>query len=609
MSGTSTKESSEDNEAVWRHRCFKCIRCNERDDCKVCWPCKSGRTCDKRRCFSAKKLYEESLHRVSQENLKIIMEKSAAREAALASTSSGPLLLPTTSAPSGPSTSSSGAGRHQRPSTSSAVPSTSAAREPKKRGRKKKSELLALQEKKINEMDYVPHRPTRQQSADLRKKRNQITTVQSQPERAPRQCLNPDCIYESRADSKYCSDPCGLILAKMRLEEVLPIRVKEYYTPGPGGPKIIESELQARQKAVDRDLEQLNECEKNINAFLEKLQVFIEKQIPLQPLAPNDKFDDNLYETCVVCGLNDIPVRKYVKHIELCWSRNEKLMSFGTTDRTHERIYCEQLDVRAGTYCKRLKSLCPEHRKPGIEHSLKVCGYPKKWETGTGMYANSLSELIEAENPFGDEGCRTKRDLCHKHHKWVPSLSGSIELEQANLVVKVYELCQEQKNLRTQLDWSNNALSILMHKQPNFPNPELFRESVEEMRSAAARAAEDPEDPQSRSTSSSKTDDEFAETADFMAMLARQNRAAEEAQRAAEEDPEDVDDEEEEEEGGEEPMEQDDDVDVGGGPEGAARQGKQASSGGSTSSSTTSSRSSSTSSTTSSNSSSPIDVD
>ncbi|PIC32221.1 hypothetical protein B9Z55_012635 [Caenorhabditis nigoni] len=60
MSGTSTKESSEDNEDVWRHRCFKCIRCNERDDCKVCWPCKSGRTCDKRRCFSAKKLYEES---------------------------------------------------------------------------------------------------------------------------------------------------------------------------------------------------------------------------------------------------------------------------------------------------------------------------------------------------------------------------------------------------------------------------------------------------------------------------------------------------------------------------------------------------------------------
>ncbi|CAO4372707.1 unnamed protein product [Caenorhabditis nigoni] len=570
MSGTSTKESSEDNEDVWRHRCFKCIRCNERDDCKVCWPCKSGRTCDKRRCFSAKKLYEESLHRVSQENLKIIMEKSAAREA-LASTSSGPLLLPTTSAP--PSTSSSGAGRHHKPSTSSA-PSTSAPREPKKRGRKKKSELLALQEKekKINEMDYVPHRPTRQQSADLRKKRNQITTVQSQPERAPRQCLNPDCIYESRPDSKYCSDPCGLILAKMRLEEVLPIRVKEYYTPGPGGPKIIESELQARQEAVNRDLVQLNECEKNINAFLEKLQVFIEKQIPLQPLATNDKFDDNLYETCVVCGLNDIPVRKYVKHIELCWSRNEKLMSFGTTDRTHEKIYCEQLDVRAGTYCKRLKSLCPEHRKPGIEHSLKVCGYPKKWETGTGMYANSLSELIEAENPFGDEGCRTKRDLCHKHHKWVPSLSGSIELEQANLVVKVYELCQEQKNLRTQLDWSNNALSILMHKQPNFPNPELFRQSVQEMRAAAAaRAAEDPEDPQSSSTSSSKTDDEFAETADFMAMLARQNRAAEEAQRAAEEDPEDVDDEEEEEDG-DEPMEQDDDVDVGGGPEGAARQ-------------------------------------
>lgn len=554
MSGLSTKES-EDNEDIWTHRCMNCIRCNEPNSCGTCWPCKLGKTCEKRRCFSAKKMYNESVKKMADLNLAAIKAKTAVREAAASSSASGPMVLPSTSMTfgGGPSTSSSGA----------YVPSFSAApeKEKKKRGRKKKSELAAAaaaaaqKDRRINEMDYVPHRPTRQQLADLRRKRTTVNEFQSVTVTEPRQCLQPDCLSEARPESKYCSDRCGKILAKMRLTEVLPQRVKEYFGPGPAGPRTFEQDIQDRKVIVEADMQRLNDSEKSLMRFIEKLHAFVEKQIPLPPLGITEKDDENLYEGCVICGLHDIPLRKYVKHIELCWSRSEKAMSFGGPEKAisfsgtdNNTIYCEKYDSRAGTYCKRLKSLCPEHRKPGIEHTLKVCGYPKRWEEAGRNVAtsNTISELIEMEDPFGDEGCRTKRDVCHKHHKWVPSLRGSIELEMSALYQQMLELIQKTHKLKTREKWSTNVLSILMHKEAVITDPELFQQHLRDLKGEPSEQqpgggapSQEPEEPESSSTQTSgstQASDDMFDTAGFLAAMARQKdhdqAALEEARRA-----------------------------------------------------------------------------
>lgn len=503
MSSMSNKEI-EDNEDVWKERCMNCIRCNDEKNCGTCWPCRNGKTCDMRKCFSAKRLYNEKVKRQTDENLKAIMAKTAQREAAHQAA--------TTTAPSAPVV-------------------IEQQVEKKKRGRKKGSgnggAAAAAQQRKaniINERDYVPNRPTRQQSADLRRKRTQLN---AEPDKHPRQCLNPNCIYESRIDSKYCSDECGKELARMRLTEILPNRCKQYFFEGPsGGPRSLEDEIKPKRAKINREVQKLTESEKNMMAFLNKLVEFIKTQLKLQPLGTEERYDDNLYEGCIVCGLPDIPLLKYTKHIELCWARSEKAISFGAPEKNNDMFYCEKYDSRTNSFCKRLKSLCPEHRKLGDEQHLKVCGYPKKWEDGMIETAKTVSELIEMEDPFGEEGCRTKKDACHKHHKWIPSLRGTIELEQACLFQKMYELCHEMHKLNAHAEWTTNALSIMMHKQPNIIDSEqmsLFNKSQSTSSSASAHGATTPiSSTSSSSSSSSKNDDEMEDTAEFLANLAVQ---------------------------------------------------------------------------------------
>ncbi|EFP02524.1 hypothetical protein CRE_03503 [Caenorhabditis remanei] len=511
MSGLSTKDN-EDNEEIWKFRCANCIRCNEKIDCAACWPCRTGKTCEKKRCFSARKMYDEAVKKKADENLKAIMAKTAVREAQAASTSAA----------------SGGAGPSEAPEPV----------EKKKRGRKKKEVVMA--ERLLSERDYVSNRPTRQQSADLRRKRTQITSASN---KEPRQCLNPDCIYEARTDSKYCSDECGKILAKMRLTEILPQRCKEYFSPGPAATRTFDTEIKQRREAVKKEVEELTKAEKNMIGFLEKLYFFVENQIKLQPLGTVEKYDDNLCEACVVCGAPDIALRKYTKHIELCWARNEKAMSFGAPEKNNDNFYCENFDARTGTYCKRLKSLCPEHRKPGIEQALLVCGYPKKWENGSGGdYANTLSELIECDDPFGDEGCRTKKEACHKHHKWIPSLRGSIELEQACLFQKMFELCHETHRLNTQAEWTTNALNIMMHKEPKIVDHDQFIQFVKAQQALSISSDSDgpstsaASDPAPSAAPPPEINEEIEEqfTVALLRKMQEEREAAEAAKRAAE---------------------------------------------------------------------------
>lgn len=76
--------------------------------------------------------------------------------------------------------------------------------------------------------------------------------------------------------------------------------------------------------------------------------------------------------------------------------------------------------------------------------------------------------MFQIFSPFGEEGCMTKKDACSKHHKWIPSLRGSTELEQACIFQKLFELVHEKQKMAIQEDWATNALSILLHREPGF---------------------------------------------------------------------------------------------------------------------------------------------
>merc|ERR1712227_286372 len=57
---------------------------------------------------------------------------------------------------------------------------------------------------------------------------------------------------------------------------------------------------------------------------------------------------------------------------------------------------------QTGTYCKRLRAICPEHTKDPKIGDNEVCGYP-------------LTKDIFAPN---GEYCRVKKKVCNSHYCW-----------------------------------------------------------------------------------------------------------------------------------------------------------------------------------------------
>ncbi|CAI5449316.1 unnamed protein product [Caenorhabditis angaria] len=429
-----------ENEEVWKMRCEECVRCSTKENCNECEPCQVQKHCLKRRCFQAKRLYQDKL--AKEKKLEEKRRKDAENlNLSIASVASGNFSL------------------NEKAQKKGRKSGNEKEKEKEKMAAKKQKE-----EKTKKERDDGIYRPTRQNN-ELKRK----MTVNRKFE-PPRQCLNPDCIRSARTESKYCSDDCGRILARMRLTEVLPARCKEYFS----GPRTHETEMERKKMQYDLEMKELHENERKLVGCIERLHQYIGKMANLKPEGEESKIEESLFEACVVCGQNDVPLRKYAKHVETCWARAEKAISFNGAEFGSDRIFCERQDPRKGGFCKRLKSLCPEHRKQGPEQVMNICGYPTKWDNKS----YTISEIIEDEDPFGDSGCMLAKDNCSRHSKWVVTLRGSIELEQSAVLLKCLEVSQESRKCAQYSEWSNNVVLAMMHN-PKLPHPSTSTSTAE----------------------------------------------------------------------------------------------------------------------------------
>jgi len=66
---------------------------------------------------------------------------------------------------------------------------------------------------------------------------------------------------------------------------------------------------------------------------------------------------------CVTCGIG-LTVRNAIRHMERCFNKYESQTSFGSIFETKiegNNMFCDF--PSNGTFCKRLRVLCPEHCK------------------------------------------------------------------------------------------------------------------------------------------------------------------------------------------------------------------------------------------------------
>ncbi|PAV75322.1 hypothetical protein WR25_00940 [Diploscapter pachys] len=406
--------------------CGNCINCFQTEDCGCCMTCEIGEPCLKRRCVQAEVLLK------AQEGHHAPRVKKERTDESL----------------------------------SSPPPQASTAGEIKKgRGRKKGSKSGTHQigkkymDKRIKqeEHDESPSKMTAleaksyyEQDLDKSIYNSHMRASRGQRRKSPikkldpMQCYGPKCVQAARVGSKYCSDECGMNLAKARLHKDFYSKLNDYFTELPRS--------LIRRNAEDRRLQtefaDHAVKEKTLLEYQRIMENYVTKIKDLEPFTGMDDGDgDSEYTVhCAVCAL-EYPARQIAKHTIHCFMKMEKQTSFGTALKmpvNPSNLFCEAFNKVNNTYCKRLRVICAEHYKSELENQLKVCGYPKAWTQCDSASPEALFE--RGELGMLKEGyCDTERKKCLQHHRWVQAMLATLETDRLYVLTKMDEIFEKRR--------------------------------------------------------------------------------------------------------------------------------------------------------------------
>ncbi|CAD6194611.1 unnamed protein product [Caenorhabditis auriculariae] len=413
MSGPATR-FIDDWEAP---RCNNCIQCARHENCGICEPCQAGKLCLQRRCLRLEPPAKRSEERSSDERKAVDFSKDSDLGAKKRR---------------GRKKGSTKAAMQAAAAAAEAAPTTGRVKHPR-------SQYLIM--------------------AEATKKRRDLST---KGDNKPRACLGLECINSARKNSKYCSDECGVSVAEARLLEILPRHADSLFQEKQ---ETVDSLAADAHALIKKGFDDMAIHEKKLIGFQEKIKNYIQtiSKVDVEQTkdAPDPEATDPVF-SCMVCGSTDISLRRYPKHVNDCYERSERAVSYGTTEKTESltNIYCEVYDKKQKTYCKRFKSICPEHSRKTFESMLKVCGFPLKWEDNQSI---RIDELVNSEDPFGQDCCRAEQK-CSKHHKWLRTLFGVAEAELALCLYKYFELRMEAQSMWYNQQWHSNVINLLTSK-------------------------------------------------------------------------------------------------------------------------------------------------
>ncbi|CAH1978378.1 unnamed protein product [Acanthoscelides obtectus] len=268
----------------------------------------------------------------------------------------------------------------------------------------------------------------------------------------PRQCYGPKCVNSARYGSKYCSEECGMTLARTRILQVLPQRLQEWaLTPSVAEEINIKAldQVRKQQHEVKQILRELDIRHKELDAIIERA-----KSATIDPDQENDNEDDSEISTyCVTCG-HEIHSRTAIKHMEKCFNKYESQASFGSIFKTRiegNNMFCDYYNQGNRTYCKRLRVLCPEHCKDPKIGEHEVCGCP--------LVTNVFS--------LTGEFCRAPKKSCIKHYVWEKLRRAEIDLERVRQWLKMDELLEKERQIRSSMANRAGVLALVLHSTYN----------------------------------------------------------------------------------------------------------------------------------------------
>ncbi|KAJ4934157.1 hypothetical protein JOQ06_006962, partial [Pogonophryne albipinna] len=242
---------------------------------------------------------------------------------------------------------------------------------------------------------------------------------------ALRQCLGPGCVQAARANSKYCTDDCGMKLAANRLYEILPQRIQQWQQSPCIAEEMGRRQLERIRKEQQASRLRLTTMEKRFHE-LEGIIANAKQQQVLQheEATDGDGDDTDLQIFCVSCS-QPVNPKVALRHMERCYAKYESQTSFGSMYPTRiegaTRLFCDVYNPQSKTYCKRLQVLCPEHSRD-----------PKR--------------------------------KCNKHYCWEKLRRAEVDLERVRVWYKLDELFEQERNLRTAMTNRAGLMALMLHQ-------------------------------------------------------------------------------------------------------------------------------------------------
>ncbi|XP_045776634.1 CXXC-type zinc finger protein 1-like isoform X3 [Maniola jurtina] len=266
----------------------------------------------------------------------------------------------------------------------------------------------------------------------------------------PRQCYGPQCVRAAQYGSKYCSAQCGMRLATARIYQVLPQRIQEWSLSS----CVAE---QHNRKALEVVRSGLARAQAALRA-LDKQHVDLDNLIAKAKHATivhtdEKEADDETSMYCITCG-HEIHSRTAVKHMEKCFVKYEAQASFGSRHRTRidgQSMFCDYYNPINGTYCKRLRVMCPEHFKDPKVSDTDVCGCPL------------VRNVFEPTGEF----CRAPKKACLKHYQWEKLRRAEIDMERVRQWLRLDELVEQERNIRLAMASRAGVLGLMLHSTYN----------------------------------------------------------------------------------------------------------------------------------------------
>ena len=179
------------------------------------------------------------------------------------------------------------------------------------RGAGRKPKDYYLKEKNTNK-----EVKTEKRKYERKEKKQKEDKDNEKEEQRDKHCFGPDCINTATKNSKYCSDACGLALARKRIIQILPGKIEQWKKIPSKSDEINHKQLEKiRNEFIETKLaiEELDRKKRQLEQIIS-----ISKEIkPMTEEECNDQecdLDGELYVYCVTCG-HEISYRNAARHM------------------------------------------------------------------------------------------------------------------------------------------------------------------------------------------------------------------------------------------------------------------------------------------------------